>query len=132
MKQSSLLEFECSDFAVAPDEDKETNPGIYGKSLALWLAEQLRSTGLPVGEVIAEDFGWCVPVKATPQASYIACAATEEKPDQWRVFVFAESGLIARLRGQDRSAEAVAAVFAAVRRCLESAPNVRGLREEPA
>jgi hypothetical protein len=27
MKQSSLLEFECSDFAVTPDEDKETNPG---------------------------------------------------------------------------------------------------------
>ena len=61
---------------------------------------------------------------------YVACAGIGEKPDQWRVFAFAEGGTIALLRGRDRSAEALATLFAAVRRCLESAPDIRALREE--
>jgi hypothetical protein len=66
MKQSPLPEFESSAFAVLPNEDNETNPGIYGKALAQWLANQLRAAGVPAGEVIAEDFGWCVPVESSP------------------------------------------------------------------
>jgi hypothetical protein len=34
MKQTPLLAFESSAFAVIPGEDHETNPGIYGKALA--------------------------------------------------------------------------------------------------
>ena len=49
MTQSPLLEFESSAFLVAPGEDEETNPGIYGKALAQWLAEQLRAAGFSVG-----------------------------------------------------------------------------------
>jgi len=129
MKQSPLLEFESSAFAVLPGEDEETNPGIYGKALAQWLAEQLRGAGLPAGDVIAEDFGWCVPVESKPHSLYVACASTE-KPNHWRLFAFAEGGVMARLMGKDKSAESLASLFAAVRRCLESAPSVRDLREE--
>ena len=130
MKQSPLLVFESAAFVVIPGEDEQTNPGIFGKSLAFWLAEQLRSAGFSAGEIIAEDFGWCIAVDAPPHSLYVACAGTAEKQDQWRVFAFAEGGMIARLRGKDRSAEPLATLFAAVRRCIESAPSIRGLREE--
>jgi hypothetical protein len=129
MRQSRLLEFESSAFAVIPGEDEETNPRIFGEALANWLAEQLRAAGLPARNVIAEDFGWCVRIESEPHSLYVACASGEE-PDQWRVFAFAEGGVAARLFGRDRSAESLASLFAAVRRCLESAPTIRGLREE--
>lgn len=129
MKQSPLLEFESSAFAIIPGEDEDTNPGIYGKALAQWLAERLRTAGFPAGEVIAEDFGWCVPVESKPHSLYVACASSGERPDQWRVFAFAEGGVVARLLGRDKSAESLASLFAAVRRALELAPIVRGLRE---
>lgn len=131
MKQSPLLEFESSAFAVAPGEDEETNPGIYGKALAQWLAEKLRRAGFPIGEVIAEDFAWCVPVDSRPHALYVACASGD-RPDRWRVFAFAEGGVMARLLGRDRSAEALASLFTAVRSCLESEPRIHGLREDTA
>jgi hypothetical protein len=130
MRQTPLLEFESSAFPVIPGEDEEINPGIYGKALAQWLAEQLRAAGYSPGEVIAEDFGWCVPVKSEPHSLYVACASTEERPNHWRVFAFTEGGMMARLLGKDRSAETLSTLFAALRRCLESAPIVRGLREE--
>lgn len=132
MKQSALLEFESSAFPVIPGEDEHTNPGIYGKALAQWLAEQLRARGVLAGDVIAEDFGWCVPVESKPHSLYVACASTEEKPNYWRVFAFAEGGAMARLFGKDKSAESLSTLFAAVKQILESAPVVQGLREETA
>ena len=92
MRQSALLEFESSAFAIEQGEDEHTNPGIFGKALAQWLSEQLRATGIPVGEIIAEDFGWCVPVESKPHRLYVACASAEEEPNHWRVFAFAQRG----------------------------------------
>ena len=66
MKQSALLEFESTSFAIEPGEDELTNPGVFGKALATWLAEQLRTAGSLTGEVNAEDFGWCIPVGNVP------------------------------------------------------------------
>ena len=132
MTQSPFLEFESSAFAAVPGEDEATNPGIYGKALAEWLASQLRAAGLSAGNVIAEDFGWCIPVAASPQQLYVVCASTQEAPNEWRVFAFAEGGWAARLLSKDKSAESLTSLFTAVRSCLESHPNIRGLREEPA
>ncbi len=123
-----MLIFECADFAVTAGEDRETNPGLFGKSLARWLAKQLHAAGFPAGAVFAEDFGWCIPVGSRPHALYVVCAGNGD--GQWRVFAFAEGGLIARLLGRDRSAASLDELFAAVRRSLESAPSVRELREE--
>ena len=130
MKQTPLLEFESSAFAVIPGEDEETNPGIYGKALALWLAEQLRAAGFFPGTVIAEDFGWCVPIASDAHSLYVVCASTGEKPDQWRVFAFAEGGVIDRLFGNDQRSSLLAPLFTGIRKCLESAPIIHGLREE--
>src|SRR6476661_2322902 len=66
MKQSPLLEFESSAFAVVAGEDDATNAGLFGKALAEWLAGELRVAGIAAGGVIAEDFGWCVPVSVPP------------------------------------------------------------------
>ena len=128
--QSPILEFESSAFPTTPGEDEETNPGIYGRALAQWLAEQLRTAGLRAGDVISEDFGWCVPVASTPHSLYVACASTGDAPNHWRVFAFAEGGVTARLLGKDKRAESVASLFTAVRRCLESTPTISNLREE--
>jgi hypothetical protein len=59
---------------------------------------------------------------------YVACAS--EEPGRWQLFAFAEGGIIARLLGKDKRAESLASLYAAVRRCLESAPIIHLLREE--
>ena len=132
--QSALLLFESNAFQVAAGEDRDTNPGIFGRALAEWVGERLRERGLPAETVIAEDFGWCVPVRLSPNAVYVACASGEESPDtgRWQLFVFAEGGLLSRLFGKDTRREAMDRVFAAVRQALESSPDIHNLSEEPA
>lgn len=132
MRQSALLEFVSSVFATEAGEDDHTNPGVFGKALAEWLAEQLRARGLGIGEVFAEDFGWCIPVESKPHRLYVACASAEEGPHHWRVFAFAEGGLVAQLLGKDQSIRSVALLFAALKEVLQRTPHVQGLREEEA
>ena len=124
--KSPLLEFTSTAFDVVAGEDEETNPGIYGRSLATWLAAQL---GAPEDEVIAEDFGWCVPVKSPKHRVYVACSSEDDSKDRWRVFVFAEGGLISRLAGSDTRAAEVASVFARVKQMLEANCGIRDLTE---
>lgn len=128
MKSSPLLEFRSSSFAVTPGEDDATNPGIFGKSLANWLAQQISADGFVAGEIIAEDFGWCVPVKTEPHRLYIACSSEDGNPDSWLVFVFAEGGLFARLLGRDARAESVATLYDSLKRLLQSSPEIQELR----
>jgi hypothetical protein len=130
MKKSALLEFESTAFAAEPGEDEQTNPGVFGKALATWLSEQLHHTGPRTAGVVAEDFGWCIPVESKPHRLYVVCASADESPNTWRVFVFAEGGLLSRLLGKDQSAQSVSSLFGSVKQVLASAPQVRGLREE--
>jgi hypothetical protein len=129
MRKSPILEFESSAFAPVPGEDAATNPGVFGKALAQWLANQLSLAGVAVGEVVAEDFGWVISVNSQPYSLRIACSSGET-PNAWMVFAFAEGGLMSRLLGRDKSSDALESLYVSVRRSLESESNVHGLREQ--
>lgn len=125
---SPVLMFQSSRFEAIPGEDELTNPGIFGRQLAEWLAAELPPQGFePAGPAIPEDFGWCVPVTASDCDLYIACANAEQG---WQAFVFAESGLMARLLGKDPRPPAVAALYTALHAILQDADGIDGLHEE--
>jgi hypothetical protein len=129
VKQSPLLEFTSSAFAVEPGEDEHTNPGIFGKALASWIAQQLRAQGTAAGKIVAEDFGWCVPIESKPHRLYVACASIDDEQDHWGVFAFVEGGLLTRAFGKDVSDQAIEALFATLKEVLQKAPEVQKLRE---
>jgi hypothetical protein len=129
MKQSPLIEFKSGAFVIAPGEDDATNPGIFGKSLAQWLSGELRARGVPAGDVIAEDFGWCIPVESKPHALYVACVSADDQLESWRVFTFAEGGLLGRVFGKDTREEDVMRIHDAVKTVLNARSDVRDLSE---
>ncbi|MCO4780700.1 MAG: hypothetical protein KC646_00140 [Candidatus Cloacimonetes bacterium] len=94
--------FKSSLFSVTEGEDEQTNPGIYGKSLAEWLVEGFTNCGYTNLEVIAEDWGWCIFIKEDEHSSmFIGCGSLNTDPDEtlpeeieWHVFLFSEIGLL--------------------------------------
>src|SRR5258705_3531232 len=129
MQQSPILTFSSSAFPVAPGEDAETNPGIYGKSLAQWLSKQLSARGIAGGEAFAEDFGWCVGVRSGDKGVHVVCTSGETA-DTWQVFCFTERGFFEKLRGRPDATEALEHVFDVVKDCLSAAPEVRDILVE--
>ena len=119
---SPVLMFQSSRFEVVADEDKLTNPGIYGRRLAEWMANELPTHGYrALGEVIPEDFAWCVPVASEDSELYVACTSAEQG---WQAYVVADCGLLERLAGRDPRATVVAELYTVVRSILEDAPGI--------
>ena len=129
IKHTPLLQFESSAFAPMPGDDVETNAGIYGKALAVWLADRLRAMGVCVDKILAEDFAWCLQIESGPRRMYVACSNLPGSTEQWQVFAFAERGVLAWHSGADKRAASLAALFSAIRGCLESATVIGDLRE---
>ena len=70
--------FESSSFPILPEEADEVNPHIHGKSLALWLGENLRAAGFVTREPFKEDFGWWTDVECEPPYKLMVVCAGEE------------------------------------------------------
>jgi hypothetical protein len=129
MNQTALLEFKSSAFPAEIGEDEHTNVGIVGEALARWLAEQLRVSGVDVGEVIAEDFGWCIPIESKSHALFVACASAEEESGRWRVFAFAEGGLMERLLRRDQRNQVLTSLLAKLKAILQASDLIQDLIE---
>jgi hypothetical protein len=71
--------FTSSLFEIEPNEDNETNPGYYGKSLAQWLSAEFKKLGYET-DVIPEDWGWCVMCESCEYMLWLGCGSmqTEE------------------------------------------------------
>lgn len=52
--------FKSSKFKIEANEDEYTNPGIYGKNFANYLAKELSALGYKIKDIVPEDWGWCI------------------------------------------------------------------------
>jgi hypothetical protein len=71
---SPIVKFRTDFFKPIAGEDEETNPGVYGKALARWLAEKLKERGVSVDDVFGEDSFWLVDIHPKPFRLFLGCA----------------------------------------------------------
>jgi hypothetical protein len=120
-----------SAFLVEPREDSETNPGVFGRSLANCVAAQMRLRGWNVEAVIPEDFGYCVMLARRPITLRIGFANRAQSTNEWMAYVAAEGGLLRRvLRMADASKE-IGRISAILSEIMKSAPGAEAYFVEP-
>jgi len=127
---SSILSFESAAFPIAEGEDAETNPGIFGKSLAEWLSRRLRDLGVHTGEPFAEDWGWCIELRDRKYRTGLACASEDDERTMWRVFAFLDLGLLGQFRGKETAVREVNDLIGNARELLSNEPSVTNLRSD--
>lgn len=125
-----LLTFTSTAFPVEPGEDRQTNPGLYGKALAHWLREQLTARGVTTEGVIPEDFGWLVMISHQPCLLWVGCCSEDDSHSQWRVFVAAEPSLLQRLFRKVDPRPRVAEIEQHLEAILHAHPGVQDLQWE--
>ena len=57
------VEFRCANFPPYAGEEEQINPGLWGKRLAEYLVQKLSEKGIKTEEIIAEDWGWYIPIQ---------------------------------------------------------------------
>jgi hypothetical protein len=129
---SEMLSFESAAFPVADDEDAETNPGIFGKSLAEWLSKRLNERGVPANEPFAEDWGWCIELANQKPRTGLACASEDNERTAWRVYAFVDLGIFGQFRGKDAAVLAVTNLIAKVKDVLSTEQSVTNMRSDEA
>jgi len=58
------VEFKSDKFPPYEGEEERINPGVWGKRLAEYLVEKLKERGTKTEEIIAEDWGWFIPIQS--------------------------------------------------------------------
>ncbi|ALU42184.1 hypothetical protein [Pseudoalteromonas rubra] len=70
--------FKSTKFEIEKSEDEETNPGCYGKQLALWLSDEFTKLGYET-DVIPEDWGWCVMCESNGYLLWLGCGSMQDE-----------------------------------------------------
>jgi hypothetical protein len=123
------VEFRSDAFPAESGEAEAINPGRWGKKLAEFLRGELDRDGLKGGDIIAEDWGWMIPIENDDFPLWVGCGNYEEYPDGFLCFIEPNKPAVRRglFRRVDTTAR-VAEVARALDGALRSRPDIRDVR----
>ena len=91
------VEFRSAKFPPYEGEEERVNPGLWGKRLAEYLVQRLAEWGIKTGEMIAEDWGWYVPVENEGFRLALCCGHQDGDDDEFLVFTDPSAPIIKKL-----------------------------------
>ncbi len=80
------VEFRSSKFPPYEGEQEEINPGLWGKRLAEYLVQKLSEKGIKTEDIVAEDWGYYIPVQNEGFKLAICCGHQNGEDDEFLCF----------------------------------------------
>ena len=80
------VEFRSAKFPPYAGEEEQINPGLWGKRLAEYLVEKLAERGIESDEMIAEDWGWLIPLRNDGFPLAVCCGHQDGDDDEFICF----------------------------------------------
>src|SRR5215470_239100 len=117
--------FRSSKFPPYEGEQEQINPGLWGKRLAEHLVQKLSEKGIQTDEIIAEDWGWYVPVRNDGFRLALCCGHQNGDDDQFLVFTDPSTPKVKKLFRTIDATPQLTRILDALRQILESDPDIR-------
>lgn len=116
----TYVEFRSSRFPPYEDGSDEVNPGVFGKRLAEFMKEGLARKGLKPNEIIAEDWGYIIPLENDRFNLWVGCANIDETVDRFLCFIEQDRPVVYRywFFGKIDTTQVVEKVHRAMDECL--------------
>ena len=89
--------FRSMNFPPYDGEEEQINPGLWGKRLAEYLVDKLKPHGIETEEIIAEDWGWYIPIKNEGFRLAICCGHQNGDDDEFLCFTDPATPIIRKL-----------------------------------
>jgi hypothetical protein len=116
--------FRSLKFPPYEGEQEQINPGLWGKRLAEYLAQQLAARGVETDEMIAEDWGWYVPVKNDGFRLALCCGHQDGDDDEFLVFTDPSTPVVKKLFKKIDATPELTRLTDALRDILSSDPEI--------
>ena len=89
--------FRSDKFPPYEGEEKQINPGLWGKRLAEYLVERLAVMGIQTEPIIAEDWGWYIPIQNEGFRLAICCGHQDGDDDEFLCFTDPSTPIVKKL-----------------------------------
>jgi hypothetical protein len=124
----TYVEFRSDQFPATREEQDQINPGRWGRRLAEFVATALARRGFKIGDLIAEDWGWMVPLDEPGGHIWIGCGNYEEYPDGFLCFIEVDRPWYRRLFKSIDAQSRVEALRSALDEVLIESAGIRAKR----
>ncbi|MGI8908866.1 MAG: hypothetical protein ACR2IE_20525 [Candidatus Sumerlaeaceae bacterium] len=118
------FEFRSEKFPKLPGEEQRINPGLWGQKLAEYLKENLRRRGFHALQIVAEDWGYIVPIQNEEFELWVGCGHQAGDPDEFLCFIEPQSPVIRRWFRKIDTTAVVSRLSAALEEILSTDPDI--------
>lgn len=91
------VEFRSSKFPPCEGEEDEINPGLWGRRLAEYLVEKLSERGIKSDSIIAEDWGYYIPIQNERFKLAVCCGHQSGDDDEFLCFTDPSRPIVKKL-----------------------------------
>ena len=116
--------FRSRNFPLYDGEEEQINPGLWGKRLAEYLVDKLKTHGIETEEVIAEDWGWYIPIKNEGFRLAICCGHQNGDDDEFLCFTDPATPIIRKLFKKIDATRELTRVVSSMGNILSSDPEI--------
>jgi len=116
--------FRSKNFPPYDGEEAQLNPGRWGKRLAEYLVDKLRLHGIETEEIIAEDWGWYIPVSNEGFRLAVCCGHQNGDDDEFLCFSDPATPIIRKFFKKIDATHELMRVVAAMDNILSSDPGI--------
>ncbi len=121
------VEFRSSKFPPCEGEEEQINPGLWGKRLAEYLVEKLAEMGIETEEIIAEDWGWYIPVRNEGFRLALCCGHQDGDDDQFLCFTDPDTPIVKKFFRKIDATAQLTQLTGALEQILAADPDIRDI-----
>lgn len=119
------VEFRSSKFPPYEGEQEQINPGLWGKRLAEYLVQKLAERGIETEAMVAEDWGWYVPVRNEGFRLALCCGHQDGDDDEFVCFTEPSTPVVKKLFKKIDATPQLTRLTEALQQILGSDPEIR-------
>ena len=119
------VEFRSVKFPPYDGEEEQINPGLWGKRLAEYLVQKLSEKGITTEEMVAEDWGWYVPVRNEGFRLALCCGHQNGDDDEFLCFTDPSTPIVRKFFKKIDITVQLSQLTEALQQILASDPEIR-------
>lgn len=121
----TVVTFRSAKFPPYEGEEEQINPGLWGKRLAEYLVARLAEQGIETEPLVAEDWGWYVPVKNEGFRLALCCGHQDGEADEFLCFTEPSHPVVKKFFKKIDATPQLTRLTTALQQILARDPDIR-------